>query len=171
MTCTRKKNAHLTNPTNTMPSSSSLTQINKIATSPFLYQTKKIENPMPRTKDNKNLTSLAQTITIHDTTLPCQYQDQGILATGAPSIYSPRKPPRSPAPRTPPGYPTPRTPPGSPTPRTPPGHPSQMTPDPTSSPDPLPFPPGTPPTVFGWTADYFGMTSEEFQNFIDVMNK
>ena len=124
--------------TMTSPSCSP-TQINKISSSPYLYQKKK--PPMPMTQDKKNQTSLAKTISMHDTTLPCQYQDQAIGAS-----------PRS---RTPPGYPTPRT------------------PDPTSPPDPLPFPPGTPPSFCGWTADYFGMTSEEFQNLylIEVVNK
>ena len=74
------------------------------------------------------------------------------------SEFSPRKLPRSPSP-------TPRTPPGRP-----PGYPK--TPDPTSPPDPLPFPPGSPPPgVFGWTAEYLGMTSDEFENFVEVMNK
>ena len=108
-----------------------------------------------------NLTSLAQTITKHNPTLALP-SDQGILATGAP-IYSPRKPTRSPNPRTPPGYPTPKTPsprrpPRSPTPQTPPlppppGYPTPKTPNQISPPDPLPFAPGPPPSVFGFTAE------------------
>ena len=136
-----------------------LPQINEIIPSSFVSP-----NPMLRSQDKNSLTSPSQTennprktINKQVTILSSQHfstpLDQG---TGTP-VYTPRKLPSSPTPRTPPGRP--------------PGYPTPETPGRNSPPDPLPFPPGSPPRVFGWTKEYFGMTSEEFENFAEVINK